>query len=140
MALAVAVDFDLDPCGQRIHDRNADAVQAARHLVTAVAELSAGMKNGENDLGRGQILVLRVDSDRNTTAVVDHFDPAVGPDLDIDAVAMPSHRLIHSVVHNLPHEVVEAGGTCGPDVHPRTFANRFQAFENLDVCGAVRVA
>ena len=50
-AAAVAVDLELELGRQGVHDRHAHAVEAARHLVAAAAELAAGVQRGEHDLG-----------------------------------------------------------------------------------------
>src|SRR5262245_15591115 len=51
MLLAVAPDGELEPGRERIHHRDADAVQAARDLVGILVELTAGMELGHDDLG-----------------------------------------------------------------------------------------
>ena len=49
--VAVAADLDVEALGQRVDDRHADAVQAAGDLVAAaVAELAAGVQDGQHDL------------------------------------------------------------------------------------------
>src|SRR4029079_10995021 len=82
--LAVAVDLDLDQSGQGVHDGHADAVQAAGDLVALAAELPARVQHREDDLGRAQRVVLRVDVDRDATAVVDDLAPAVFQQGDVD--------------------------------------------------------
>ena len=52
--LAVAVDLDVEPLGERVDDGGADAVQAAGCRVRAAAELAAGVQLGEDDLDAGQ--------------------------------------------------------------------------------------
>ncbi len=75
VAIAVAVDLDLDPFRQGVDDRDTDAVKAAGHLVATVAELAAGVEHGEHHFGRGHVLVLRVLVDRDATAVVADLRP-----------------------------------------------------------------
>ncbi len=41
---------DVEPGGQRVDDRGADAVQATGDLVAAAAELAAGVQLGEHEL------------------------------------------------------------------------------------------
>ena len=48
--LAVAVDLDVEPLGQRVDDGGADAVQTAGCRVRAAAELAAGVQLREDDL------------------------------------------------------------------------------------------
>src|SRR5262249_58343012 len=48
---AVAPDAQLELLRERVDDRDADAVKPARDLVAAaVAELAAGVENGQHDL------------------------------------------------------------------------------------------
>ncbi len=67
VVLAVAVDLEQESLGQGVDDADADAVQAAGHLVAVATELAAGVQHGEHDLGRALALVaprrVRVDGD-----------------------------------------------------------------------------
>ena len=75
--VAVARDLEVEPLGERVDDRHADAVQAARDLVAAaVAELAAGVQHGQDDLGRRALLLL-VHVDRDAAAVVGDRDAVV---------------------------------------------------------------
>ena len=74
--LAVAPDLELEPLGERVHHRDADAVQAARDLVGPVVELAAGVQRGHHDLGGGALLG-RMLVDRDAAAVVGDGDAAV---------------------------------------------------------------
>ena len=58
--VAVAPDLELEPLRQRVHDRDADAVQAARDLVAVVVELAAGVQHGQHDLGRRPAALVHV--------------------------------------------------------------------------------
>ena len=57
--LAVAPDLGDKPFGERVHDRDADAVQAAGDLVAVAAELPAGMELRQDDRQRRQSLLRR---------------------------------------------------------------------------------
>ena len=60
-------------------------MQAAGDLVAAaVAELAAGVQDGEDDLD-GRLALLLHDRDGDAAAVVDHRDRVVGVDRDRDA-------------------------------------------------------
>jgi hypothetical protein len=69
MLVAAAPDAQLERDRERVDDRDADAVQAARDLVGILVELSAGMELGHDDLGGGNAF-LAVDIDRNAAAIV----------------------------------------------------------------------
>ena len=139
VALAVPVDLDDQPLGQRVDDADADAVQSAGDLVAVAAELAAGVEHGEHDLGRALALVRagRVRVDGDATAVVLDAAPAVGEERDDDAVAATGHRLVDGVVDDLPHQVVEPGQPGRPDVHARTLADGVEPLQHLDVLDAV---
>ncbi len=55
--------------GERVDHRDADAVQAARHLVGVLVELSAGMQLGHDHFGRRDAFAL-VDVGGDAAAVV----------------------------------------------------------------------
>jgi hypothetical protein len=137
--LALAVDDDLQPLGQRVDARHADAVQAAGHLVRALVELAAGVQLGQRDLDRRDAFRL-VEVDRDAASVVPDADRAVGVDRDPAVPRVPGQRLVHRVVDNLPDEVVEAAHVGVADVHRRTHAHRLEAFEDGDRLSVVGVA
>jgi hypothetical protein len=112
-------------------------VQAAGHLVAAaVAELAAGVEDGEHDLdGRLALLLHRRDGD--AAAVVDDRDRVVGVDRDVDAVAMAGERLVDGVVNDLVDQVVQAPYTGRADVHAGALPHGLEALEDGDVLGVV---
>ena len=143
MLLAVAPDGEIEPFAERVHHRDADAVQAAGDLVGIVVggvlELPAGMELGHDDLGRRHAF-LGVDAGRDAAAIVLDADRSVGVEGDQDPVAMAGQRLVDRIVGNLEHHVVEARSVVGvADIHSRPFADRVEAFQHLDGIGAVGV-
>ena len=130
--VVVAVHVELEPLGQRVDHRDADAVQAAGDLVALAAELAAGVQYGEHDLG-GRLVVLRHDADRDAAPVVEHDDRVVGLDGDGDAVGIAGERFVDRVVDDLVDQVVEAPRPRGADVHAGTLADRVEALEDCDV-------
>ena len=137
--LAVLPDLHLQPCRERVYDRDAHAVEAPRHGVGALLELPAGMEHGEGDLGGG-LLLRGVHARRDAPAVVHHRDAAVDMDRDLDRLAEPGHVLVNAVVHHFVHEVVEALGAGAPDVHGGALADGVESLQHLDLLGAVGIA
>ncbi len=130
---AVAVDVDVELLAQRVDDGDADAVQAARHLVAAaLAELAAGVEHGEHDLD-GRLLLLLHDLDGDAAAVVADGDGVVRVDGDVHRVRLAGERLVDRVVHDLPDQVVQAARTRRPDVHAGSLAHRLETLEDGDV-------
>ena len=105
--LAVAAHLGDQPLGERVHDRDADAVQAARDLVAVAAELAAGVKLRQDDRQRGHALVLH-HVDRDARAPVADRDGVVRVERDLDRVVAPRERLVDGVVDDLVDEVMEA--------------------------------
>ncbi|MEN9862186.1 MAG: hypothetical protein RLZZ515_2668 [Cyanobacteriota bacterium] len=134
--LPLAVDGDLHPFREGVHHRHAHAVQAARHLVTTGAELAASVQHGEHRFERA-LAGAGVHVGGDATAVVGHGAAAVLIEDDEDFIAMAGERLVHRVVDHLVHQVVQTTGPGGADVHARAFAHRLQAFQHLDLLGAV---
>ena len=73
---AVAGRLDAHPRGERVHDADADAVQAAGDLVAAATELAAGVEDGVDDFEG--VLAGRVLADRDAATVVLDGHHAVG--------------------------------------------------------------
>ncbi len=135
--VAVAADLDVQPLGQGVDDRHADAVQPARDLVAAaLAELAAGVQHGEHDLDRRQALLLH-HRHGDAAPVVDDRDRVVGVDRDGDLGAEAGERLVDGVVDDLVDEVVQAHDPGRADVHARALADRLEALEDGDVLGVV---
>ena len=134
--LAVATHLGDQVLGERIDDRDAHAVQAARDLVAVAAELSARVELREDDRQRRQSLVLH-HVDRDARAPVLDRDRVVRMERDLDAVVAPLERLVDRVVDDLVDEVMEAAEARRADVHARPEPDRLEAFEDRDVPGGV---
>ena len=134
--VAIAPDLDLDALGERVDHRDTHTVQASGHLVTAPAELATGVEDGQHDGDRRQLLA-RWDVDGDAAAVVGDLNGAVGQDRNLDAVTEAGQCLVHRVVHDLPHQVVQAALTGRADVHAGSLADCLESFEDLDRAGVV---
>ena len=134
--LAVAAHLGDEALGERVDDRDADAVQAARDLVAVAAELSAGVELREDDRQRRQSLVLHhVDGDARAP-VLDR-DRVVRMERDLDPVVAALEGLVDRVVDDLVDEVVEAAEARRADVHARPEPDRLESFEDGDVPSGV---
>ena len=141
VGLGTLVDLHLGPLAERIDALDADAVQAARHLVRIAVELAAGVHLGEDHLHRGSAVDGRVlvphRVHRHAAAVVLHHAAAVHADGHEDLGGVAGHHLVDGVVDALVDEVVQAFGSGAADVHARALADRLESLEHLD--GARRV-
>ena len=138
--LAPQRDLDLEPFRQRVDDRDADAVQAARGLVHVGVELAAGVQRAHDDFEGGLLGKLRVRIDRDTAAIVGDREGAVGGDVHLDERGVPGQGLVHGVVDHLGEQVMQRLLVGAADIHSRPPAHRLEAFEHLDVVGGVGIA
>src|ERR671918_35827 len=127
----ITPDLQLEPFGERVYHRGADAVQPARDLVTFAAELSTGVQRRHDDLG-GWLVVLRHLAYRHTAPVVGDRDGVVGVDGDEYLRTVSGQRLVYGIVDDLPDEVVKTPWPRRADVHTRAPLDGFEAFEDLD--------
>src|SRR5262245_17999296 len=134
--VALTPDLDLEPLGERIDHRDANAVQPARNLVGRVLELATRVQNRQHDLRR-RLAALLVQIDGNASAVVPDRARPIGMQDDLDAVAVAGERLVHGVVDGLVDEMVQPVRARVADVHRRALAHGLEALEDLDVAGVV---
>ena len=135
--LAVARDLDLELIRQRVHHRDADAVQAAGGLVDLGIEFSAGVQRRHDHFERRLVAEFRMRVDRNAAAVVGDGEQAVLVELDLDPVGVAGDRLVHGIVHHLGEEVVHRLLVGAADIHARPAAHRLQPLQHLDVGGGI---
>ena len=135
---AVAAHLQLEAPRQRVHDRDAHAVQATRHLVTAAAELAARVQHRHHHFEGRLLGHVRVRAGGDSPPVVNHLTGAVGIQGDVHLGAVAGHRLVHCVVDNLVDEMMQPGRTRGTDVHSGAPTNSLEALENGDVRCFVR--
>ena len=86
--VAIAPDLELEPFGQRVDDRNTDAVEPARDFVGGVLEFAAGVQHRQHDFRGGLAAFVHVD--RNAPAVVDDRDRSVDVNRDFDVLQNPA--------------------------------------------------
>ena len=134
--VTVAADLHLHADGQGVDDGGAHAVQAAGDRVAAAAELAAGVQHREHELDGG-LALGGVHRHGDAARMVDDLHAAVVQQRHLDGVAVTGHRLVHAVVDDLLHHVVQAALTGRADVHARALAHRLEALEDGDVRGVV---
>ena len=134
--LAADADLHLQPFRQGVHGRDADAVEAARDLVRAAAELAAGVQLGHDGFQR-RLAGLFVDVHRDAAAPVLHGDGAILVDRDGDAVAVTGHGLVDRVVHHFVDGVVQRLDVGAADVHAGATPHCLQSFEDLDIVSGI---
>ena len=110
-------------------------MKSARHLVSAAAELSAGVQYGVHYfecIFSGGVL-----SNWNTATIVGNGDGIIFVDAHHNARCMSGHRFVDRVVDDFVDKVMQTALICRADVHAGTLANRFKSFKNLNAGCAV---
>ena len=54
-------------------------------------------------------------------------------DIHIDLIAVSRQGLIDGVVHDFIHQVMQAPGACGADIHTRTLPDGLQSLQDLNL-------
>ena len=138
--LAVPPDPDQHPFRQRVHDRRADAVQAARDLVGVLIELAAGVQARQHHLGRRHALLV-VEIGRDAAPVVAHGHRTVAVQHELAHRRETRLRLVDRVVDDLERHVMQAGTVIGvADIHAGPLAHGVEAAEYRNGGGIVGVA
>ena len=81
----------------------------------------------------------RVLGDRNAAAVVHNGDGVVGMHRDLDGGAEAGHGLVHRIVHDFPHQMVQTAHRGRTNVHAWALADGLEALEDLNLARAVFV-
>ena len=137
--LPVARHLDDQLVGQRIDDRDADAVQAARGRVDLAVELAARMQRGEDDLQRRLVLELGMRIDRHAAAIVADQHLVAGQHFDMDGVGVAGDGLVHGVVQHLGDEMVHRPLVGAADIHAGALADGLQPLQHLDVARGIGI-
>jgi hypothetical protein len=128
----------LEPLGQSVNDRRADAVQSAGYLISAAAEFAARVQYRKYDRD-GRYAELRLDTDGDAAAVVGHADYVSGQYLDDYIFAVFRERFVDGVIDYFIYQMMKAARAGGAYIHSGAFSYRFQALEDLYLVGSVIV-
>jgi len=113
--------------GERVHHGNPHAVEPTGNLIAVVIELTAGVKDGHDDLSRGNTL-LRVQIDGNTPAVISYGDRFSFMHNHRNFRAVSCEGLIDGVIHQLLNHMVQARAIVRiADVHTGALTHRIKA-------------
>ena len=139
LAVVTLVDRDihLQLLGERVDDRDADAVQSAGGLIGAGVELAARVQHGHHDLERRLVLHLGMHADGNAAPIVRDGEPAVRLHGHGDEGGVARDGLVHRIVEHLGEEVMHRRFVRPADIHARTPTHRLEPFEHLDRVGVI---
>ena len=104
--LAVALYFGYKPCGQRIDNTQAHAMQTAGDLIAAAAEFAARVQHRKRNLQRA-LMHLFMHVNGYAAAVIGNGNGIVAMDCNFNMVAVSAHGLVNGVIHQLLHQMVQ---------------------------------
>ena len=107
-------------------------MQTARSLIGLAGKLAARVKGAEDHLQRRLAGKLGVGIERHATAIVADGQRIVGVQLHLDPVGVTGDRLVHGVVEDLGHQVMQRALVRAADVHAGSLADRLQPLQHLD--------
>ena len=97
-------------------------MQASRHLVGVIVELTARVQNRHNHLCRRNTLFVLLC--RNAAPIIANTHRFIRVNHNVDLATVPRQRLINRVVDDFKDHVVEAGSVvCIANVHAWSFSN-----------------
>ena len=111
-------------------------MKAAGDLVAPAAELAAGVEDGQGHL-QGVLAGLLMVAHGDAAAVVPNGDAVARVKKHLDMGAEARHGLVHAVVHDLGHQLVQSPLVRGTDVHAGTAAHGLQPLQHLDLGSVV---
>ena len=139
MYVLAVINSKLKILRERVYNRCANAVQTARYLVSAAAELTACVQYRINN-GRRRNTLLWVNARRDTASVIGNSDYVALEYLDIYLRTVACKSLVDSIVNYLVYKVVQTARTCRADVHTRSFAHSLKSLEHLYLIFVIVVA
>ena len=133
---SLAAHFDVHAGGQRVHHGDTHAVQTAGNGIAATAELAAGVQLGHHGFHAGDTFA-RHDIDGDATAIVHDANAVIRQNRDFDMAGVTCQRLIHRIIDDLIHQMVQAARTSGSDIHAWADTHGLKTFKNLKIGGVV---
>ena len=107
-------------------------MQTTGYLISAAAKLSACMKNSEYNFN-GRLISFMIDTNRNTTSIINNSDRIILLDRYIDLCTISSQCFVYGIIHNLIYEMMKTTDRSTAYIHTGSFSNCFQSLQNLDL-------
>ncbi|SBL97474.1 Uncharacterised protein [Raoultella planticola] len=114
-------------------------MQTTGDFIGVIIKFTACVQYGHDDFSCRHTL-FRVNTGRNTAAIVLYGDRVIAMDSDNDVFTVTCERFVDSVIHNLEYHVVQTGAVIRvADIHTRALTHRIQPFQDFDTGGVIRI-
>ena len=131
--------FHLEPIRKSVNTLGSHPVQPARIFVCALAKLAARVQVRQHQFNRRHVeFWMHIHGD--TASVIPDGARAIHMDSHLDAMAKPGQMFIDGIVQHLENAMMQPALIRVADVHARTFSDRLQPFEFIDLRGIVFVS
>ena len=105
-------------------------MEAAGDRIAVAAEFPAGMEDSQDDFDSGLADLMHGYGD--TTAIIDDSNAVIFLDRHFDVRTISGQGFVDTVIDDFVDQMMKASCRCTADVHPRPFADGFQAFQYLN--------
>ncbi len=128
--LALPVNGCPEVAGKCIHHGDTYPVQPPGYLIGVLVELTPGTDLGHDDLQGGNAFLF-VQVHGYPAAIVLYGYRIILVDGNGNGITVAAHGFVDGVVDDLVHQVVQAADPYIADIHRRTHAHVFDAFQRL---------
>ena len=112
-------------------------MQTTGDFVSAAAEFAAGVKHCHDNFQSRFVGIFRVGINRDSPTVIRDSNGIVCVHNNINFIGKTCNSLVHGVVQNLGHQMVQSCFIGAADIHSRPVADRLKPFQNFNGLGAV---
>ncbi len=134
--LSFAADRYLQPLGKRVDDGRAHAVKSSGYLVSAAAEFTSCMQDGEYHFHR-RLSRLMVDSRGDAPSVILHCNGIIFMYGHLNMTAVSGQRFINGIIHDLIDQMMQSSEGDVINIHSGPFPDRLKSFQDLDLVRAI---
>ena len=128
MYIAITTYFNIQISRKCIYYRRTYTMKTTTCLISRIIEFATCMKRRKHQSLRRHSLFMHIY--RNSTSVVCYSTGTVLLQNYIDQAAVSCQMFIYCIIHDLVDQMIQSLPGYTSNIHTRTFAYRFQSFQN----------
>ena len=128
MDISVTAHFDIQISRKCIYHRRTYSMKSTTRLISRIVKFTACMKRRKYQSLRRHSLFVHIY--RDSTSVVCYSTGTVLLQNYMDQAAVSCQVFIYCIIHDLVDQMIQSLPGYTSDIHTRTFADRFQSFQN----------
>ena len=130
--LALFINLNIQPFRKGIYYTGSYTVKTAGNLITGSSELSSCMKDGENNF-QGGLSRLFLYIYRNSSSIIPYGNGIILMNSYGNGITKSGQSLVYGVIHDFINQMMQTANGGTSDIHSRSFSNRFQSLQNLNL-------